>query len=440
MTALTAYLTSTTDTLLTTAKQITAVAPSSETSVANTCKKLTGWGELFTVTGQTAWPALGSIGAPSGEGALWDVTTLEKQRIAAGTWTPKVKLVVSSGLTAAIHVRAYKRSSAGVYTAIGDWSTAATSITTTATVFSPTATSVALMDFAVGDKLYLDYWLDITVAGGSTTGTVSIFENGGANDAVATPGYAPTPVTASGAALLSLSGAGAVAVGLTASGSAALALAGHGAAVVKQAATGSGHLATLGSGAAIVRMPASGAGHLTAAGSGAAALRVGASGTGHLALTSSGAAVLHLAAAGNGALNLSATATALIRLATGGSGHLTAAGLGAAAVVVRASGTGPLSLAGSATASVSGLVSVSGAGVLRLAGTGLAIVGAGDPSVSGSGWLALVGVGAARVWEPGIRSSGLVVAAITGQPGIGVTVHATAIEDPLPVVSIRRRL
>ena len=201
MVALTAYLTDANATTLTTAKQVSATAPAAETSVLNSTKRLTGWGELFTVTGQAAWPALAAIGAPSGNGSLLDVTTLEGQQIIAGTWTPKVKLISVGAPTAEIHVRAYTRSSGGTYTQIGDFVLAATKLSTTfsggAIVYSPVAQSLAAVTFNVGDKLYIDYWANITVAGGSTTGTISLYENGGANTSLVTPGYVVAPVVAS---------------------------------------------------------------------------------------------------------------------------------------------------------------------------------------------------------------------------------------------------
>ena len=194
MAALTAYLGSTTDTLLTAAKQIVVAAPSSEVNVANTTKKLTGWGELQTVTGLSAWTAGSSEPAPSGQGSLWDVTTLEGQTIAAGTWTPSIKLASVGTATANIHVRAYKYNG-GTYTLIGDFILTGQLISATATTYNPVAQSLSSVAFVTGDKLYIDYVCQITVAGTSTTGKIAIYENGGAAEQVVTPGYAPTPVS-----------------------------------------------------------------------------------------------------------------------------------------------------------------------------------------------------------------------------------------------------
>lgn len=123
----------------------------------------TGWGEIFPLSNASAWPALGSAPAPSGHGLLWDVTTLEGQQIIAGNWTPTMRLkVTTAGVTATLVMRAYKRSSGGVYTLIGSMSLAAQALTSAATNYSFSAASLAAMSFATGDKLYTDQLLNVT--------------------------------------------------------------------------------------------------------------------------------------------------------------------------------------------------------------------------------------------------------------------------------------
>lgn len=152
-----------------------------------------------------------SIGTPSGKGFLWDVTTLEAMQLLAGTWTPTVRGRLSSHTcTADVILRAYKRSSGGVYTNIGTWTVTAQSWNTANTNYSPTPSSVSLVNFGVGDKLYEDVWLNITAS--TMTGSdsvqlaVSSTSSGLANNVqLLTPSYQPIPV---GGSLMSMMGVG----------------------------------------------------------------------------------------------------------------------------------------------------------------------------------------------------------------------------------------
>lgn len=158
---------------------------------------------LGTATNQTG---VASIPAPTDanwHGWMWDVTTLEGQRIAAGTWTPTIHLLASTGTTVTPTVEWYKRSSAGVYTQIGTKAGSSIALTTSAQLLVFTAPSLSLMDFATGDKLMMWLWVNQS-AGGATNSTISVVEaisgstSGTASEAQAvTPGYAPTPVALS---------------------------------------------------------------------------------------------------------------------------------------------------------------------------------------------------------------------------------------------------
>lgn len=198
MAALTAFLTSTNDTLLAAGRQLTNSAPATESSVSETGipKSTTGWVEMLSRGGTTAAPNV-TEPTPTGSGFIWDVTTLEGQQIIAGNWTPTVKLSATKTLTATIVVRAWVRSSGGVFTQIGtDMSLAAQSIGSTATVYAIGAVSQPLTNFNTGDKLYVDLLINITTGwSGSGSETVSVFENGGANEQVVTPGYQVQPPT-----------------------------------------------------------------------------------------------------------------------------------------------------------------------------------------------------------------------------------------------------
>ena len=159
-----------------------------------------GWGEIYSQGNAGAWPALGAMGLPSGHGWLFDVTTLELQQIIAGNWTPAIRTGVTAGTaTADMWVNAYKRSSSSIYRLIGSMSLAAQAFSVTLTNYFFVATALAAMSFASGDKLYLDHWLNITVADGSSASykiqECTTASQGRANNfQVATPGYIVAPV------------------------------------------------------------------------------------------------------------------------------------------------------------------------------------------------------------------------------------------------------
>ncbi len=204
-TALTAYLTKIAcpDTL-TTANQIYNALNSGTSSQKNTTiGTSTGYGEVYSQGTAGAWAAAGSIGSPSGNGWLWDVTTLEGQTIVAGTWTPTLRFQLSVGtsIIADCYCRAYKRSSSGVYTQIGSILFASKTITTSGNTINFTGSSLSAVSFATGDKLYIDAWLNITTNNsGSGTATIQTNESSTATSGIATaqmvtPGYQPTNST-----------------------------------------------------------------------------------------------------------------------------------------------------------------------------------------------------------------------------------------------------
>jgi len=138
----------------------------------------TGWGELYALGNAGSWSGAGSEPAPSGNGWLWDVTTLEGQTLTATTLTFKLAVTGSSGVfcTAVFHFRLYKRSSGGVYTQIIDAASASTDIHNTTTnnvTASGTATQTA---FSTGDKLYLDMPTNLTANSSSIGVTLNVAE------------------------------------------------------------------------------------------------------------------------------------------------------------------------------------------------------------------------------------------------------------------------
>src|SRR6266704_171666 len=159
----------------------------------------TGWGELFGLGSAATWPALGAIGSPSGNGLLWDVTTLEAQEIVAGTWGPVWSFKTSVGtVTADVWVRVYRRSSASVYTLIGAFNTTGSSITTSLGAITFTTASLGATFFTTGDKLYADCWMNITTnSTGSAAATMAISLSSAASAGqiqkaeIDTPGYQP---------------------------------------------------------------------------------------------------------------------------------------------------------------------------------------------------------------------------------------------------------
>ena len=208
-TALTLFLSSTNDTLVTTARQLLSTAPAAEVSLAATgaiAKNAVGWIELAS-EGSTNVTLLSSEPAPSGLGFIWDVTTLVGQQTVAGTWTPSIKLSVAAGTPVAdIHVRLFKYN-AGVYTQLTsggvatDCILAAQTISSTATVFTFAGTTLDATNFNTGDYLYADIILNITTGNANhTTEPITLYENGGAAEQTVTPGYQAQPVIVSGAA------------------------------------------------------------------------------------------------------------------------------------------------------------------------------------------------------------------------------------------------
>lgn len=192
---LTAYLTNANNagTLSSTGRDLATTAPASEGTATNKCAKLTGWGELYARGFTGTWPNAGAEPAPSGNGWILDSTFLEAKQISAGNWTPTLKLAtsVASGITVSVYCRAYKRSSAGVYTLIARASKTGWALTSTASAQALSTVAVASpVNFETGDKLYIDIQCQITAnTGNSNTATINVYENGGSNEAYVTPGW-----------------------------------------------------------------------------------------------------------------------------------------------------------------------------------------------------------------------------------------------------------
>lgn len=197
--ALTLFTSNTHSTTLSTANELllTAAPSGSSTffgSAVDEGDTRLGWGELEAQFHSAGWPQFGSIPSPTGKGFLWDATTLVGTNIAAGTWTPTVVLefvATAEGITGSIHVRAFKRSSAGVYTQIVNCAASVTLTFGNLTVVNSgwTGNTGSSVSFATGDKLYVDYMFDITANSASGFDDLEAFFTNGSSTQLVTPGY-----------------------------------------------------------------------------------------------------------------------------------------------------------------------------------------------------------------------------------------------------------
>ena len=425
-TALTVYPTGTASaSTLTTADTLATSAPAAETSHTTKTGKLLAWGELFAQGSTGTWPAGTSEPAPSGHGFILDTTTLEGQSIIAGTWTPSIKLSSSSGtVTADIHFRAYKRTSAGVYTQIVDLVKTAAAITATAATYTPTAGSGAQTAFATGDKLYLDVVLHITAnTSASTTATTSLFQNGGAAESMVTPGYtvlgdAAVPVTTAVAAT--------GAVGLASAATAlilSVAIVAAGVVGVSSGASVPITTAIAAAGSAGASQPSSGA---------SVPVTVAITATGQVGV-GSGASVpvsVAIAAAGGAGVSSGAsvpvavaiTATGVVGTGSGASVPITDTITASGAAGVRTGASVPISVAIAATGAVSGGSPSSGASVpVTVAITATGVVGVR----SGASLPITVAIASAGVEGASSGASVPVTAAITTSGVVGVKTGAS---------------
>ena len=184
-------------TTIATANSLTAASGSPGNPQTTLVGTATGYGEIQQGGSAAAWPQLGSIGLPSGYGALYDVTLLELQTFLAGNWSSSWEGLASlGGLYGDLHQRAYKYNS-GAYTLLTEMIVTGKNIGTTLATKATVANALAAIAFATGDKLYLDTWWNIvTNTTGSSLTTISTTysstANGNANYTLITPGYAPT--------------------------------------------------------------------------------------------------------------------------------------------------------------------------------------------------------------------------------------------------------
>jgi hypothetical protein len=175
---------------------VTPTTTGGSETTATTTAPLSGDGYLEIYSQGGAGVLNASLPTPSGKGWLFDSTVLEGQSISAGAWSATVAASDPvPGPVAGIVVRAYKRTSAGVYSLICTLSIGATPFGTTRSTFTLSTTSASSVSFATGDKLYFDLNINAT---GWASDPVVVYESSSATAGVAsdmqvtTPGYAPT--------------------------------------------------------------------------------------------------------------------------------------------------------------------------------------------------------------------------------------------------------
>ena len=186
--ALTAFLSSTASTTLPSAQKLLTSAPSSGTLKVTTVtgSSSSTFGEICS---QTRSVAVATSMSETGYGFLLDSTVLEGTTLQAGSATISIKIAAGvAGLSTTVHVRLFKRSSAGGYTQLMDATKAWVTTITGAVLTGFSSTTITASDFATGDKLYMDCWIN-AVSAITTHSPYYMYENGGAAQEIVTAGY-----------------------------------------------------------------------------------------------------------------------------------------------------------------------------------------------------------------------------------------------------------
>jgi len=208
-TSLTVYLTTQASATLSSANQLSTSTTAGTSTTTRTTKVgsgVSGYGECVAQGTSSAWAAAGSIGTtPTGKGWFLDSNILDSQNLLGGNYTPKVRHTLTAGtMTVDIYLRAWRYRS-GTYTLIGTWSKTGVNLSTSLTSTNLTVASAAQISFAVGDRLYLEMWLNITTPNGSAGDLLvtecSVAGGGNTNVELVTPGYQPTPAASTGSAV-----------------------------------------------------------------------------------------------------------------------------------------------------------------------------------------------------------------------------------------------
>ncbi len=210
-TPLSVFFAAATDTTLATANQLYTVQGTPPNTWAySRLGTSTGYGEIASQTETNAWEAFSGLGAPSGSGFLYESVALENNQLQAGNWSAQIRLNCAQGgdaapqagsITGDLYVRAFKRSSSGVYMAIVTLSSLNQTIPMAFTTFQlPSVATTQATPFAVGDKLYLDIWVNVHSDGNANNSALQdirlnrlsqdITNNtGDVNASIVTPGF-----------------------------------------------------------------------------------------------------------------------------------------------------------------------------------------------------------------------------------------------------------
>ncbi len=181
-TALTVFLANAASATISTANQLYHSGSGSPATAqpTTTMAAATGYGEIL-AQGGTAWAASGSAPTPSGKGFFLDDSTLDGQDLVSGSWTAEVRYVAmqsgaqAGSMTADIHVRVYRyRPSSTTYTQIIDMALTGQTINDTLANYSLSGSTGSAISFATGDRLYVDYILNITAGSGNVNQGVRI--------------------------------------------------------------------------------------------------------------------------------------------------------------------------------------------------------------------------------------------------------------------------
>jgi len=181
-TALTVFLANAASATISTANQLYHSGSGSPAAAqpTTTMAAATGYGEIL-AQGGTAWAASGSAPTPSGKGFFLDDSTLDGQDLVSGSWTAEVRYVAmqsgaqAGSMTADIHVRVYRyRPSSTTYTQIIDMALTGQTINDTLANYSLSGSTGSAISFATGDRLYVDYILNITAGSGNVNQGVRI--------------------------------------------------------------------------------------------------------------------------------------------------------------------------------------------------------------------------------------------------------------------------
>jgi hypothetical protein len=203
-TALTAYGTAVAATTLPNASLIATASGGTASGKDTALGTATGISELWSRGNVGAWSALGSYPTtPGGHGILLDSTLLEGQTLVSGLQAPVLRIgynTATADATADLTVIMWVLHADGSFTKIATITLAAQTIPfATTTTFTFPGTTVPSTVFDIGDKLYYDFYANVTSNPNtnsaskirinfSSSGTQGVASTGAL---ITTPGYVP---------------------------------------------------------------------------------------------------------------------------------------------------------------------------------------------------------------------------------------------------------